>query len=182
MQNPLRRFAEGRADLKRISQKISQAVEKGIELTSFTRELIAKEAAIAESEAKYRALASLIECVVDTVPDFIWAKDLERRYLFSNKALRVLFKLKNKDALLGKTEEELVDERSATGFPVDIQDIKIKKTGHTNGIEVYTKQGTCNGVFFAWQVRRAVLKNASGNIIGTVSVAHDITDNYRESV
>ncbi|MBA4358910.1 MAG: hypothetical protein C0405_14415, partial [Desulfovibrio sp.] len=37
--------------------------------------------------ARYRDLASLLRLMCDNVPDMIWAKDLDRRFLFANKAL-----------------------------------------------------------------------------------------------
>lgn len=182
MQNPFKTLAEKRGDLRRISEKIAEAGRKGIELGAFAKELFEKEEVLAKSEAKYKALAVLIEAIVDNIPDFIWAKDLERRYLFSNKALRELFKLRNKEDLLGKTQETLITISVAAGYPVNMQDIKIEKTGRTNGSDIYIKQGTCNGTFFAWQVHRAPLKDEQGEVIGTVSVARDVTDEYKEII
>ena len=181
-ENPLRKLAEKRVDLQRISDKLAEAGRKGIELSGFAKELLDKEIALARSEAKYKALAALTESVVDNIPDYIWAKDLERRYLFSNKALRTLFRIEHRDGLLGKTEAMLVADKIASGCPVDIQDIIIEQTGHEDGSDIYIKRGTYNGVFFAWQVHRAALTNDKNEIVGTVSVARDVTNEYKEIV
>ncbi len=181
-ENPLRKLTEKRVDLQRISDKLAEAGRKGIELSGFAKELLAKEVALAQSEAKYKALAALTQSVVDNIPDYIWAKDLERRYLFSNKALRTLFRVEHRDDVLGKTEEMLIAEKIEVGCPVDIQDISIEQTGHEDGSDIYIKKGTVNGVFFAWQVHRAVLTNAQHEVVGTVSVARDVTNEYKEIV
>ncbi len=44
------------------------------------------EAAMRTSEERFRKLASMLRLMCDNVPDMIWAKDMEGRFVFANKA------------------------------------------------------------------------------------------------
>ena len=45
------------------------------------------EQALLESESRYKSLYTLIRLLSDNMSDMLWAKDLENRYLFANKAM-----------------------------------------------------------------------------------------------
>ena len=45
------------------------------------------EESLEEPEALYRNLNSMMRLMCDNVPDLIWAKDLTKRYLFTNRAI-----------------------------------------------------------------------------------------------
>ena len=55
----------------------------------------------------YESLYSMMCQLCDTVPDMLWAKDLQERYIFVNKetSLKILGN-QDRDALIGKTEEQ----------------------------------------------------------------------------
>ncbi|MBP6764861.1 MAG: PAS domain S-box protein, partial [Rubrivivax sp.] len=62
------------------------------------------EQAVRDSEARSRNLASLLRLMADNVPDMIWAKDLDKRFLFANRALcRHLLNATDTDEPVGKT-------------------------------------------------------------------------------
>ena len=66
-----------------------------------------KEAAasIEKSEEKYKSLYTLFRMLSDNEPDMIWAKDLDNRYIFVNKALcKKLLHARNVDEPIGKTD------------------------------------------------------------------------------
>ncbi len=50
-------------------------------------EQIIKEREVIQAEERYYRLYSLFRLMSDNMPDLIWAKDLEKRYIFVNKAI-----------------------------------------------------------------------------------------------
>ncbi|MFZ4626243.1 MAG: PAS domain-containing protein, partial [Rhodoferax sp.] len=63
------------------------------------------EDAVRISEEQSRNLASMLRLMCDNVPDMIWAKDLNKRYIFANQAICTqLLNACNTDEPLGKTD------------------------------------------------------------------------------
>ena len=42
---------------------------------------------VARRDEEYEALSKLVRRIADNAPDMIWAKDMDNRYLFANRAL-----------------------------------------------------------------------------------------------
>lgn len=69
------------------SRWTTQAIEANMRLSDEMHERQRAEAALRESETSARQLAGMLRMMCDNVPDMIWAKDLEGRYRFANKAV-----------------------------------------------------------------------------------------------
>ncbi len=80
--------------------RYQKLLEEEIELRKKT------EKALKESEEQYRGLYSMVRLMCDNVPDLIWAKDLNRRFIFTNKATcdKLLF-AKDTQEPVGETEK-----------------------------------------------------------------------------
>jgi len=66
---------------------------------------IETEQALEKSRSQYHSLSRMLRLMCDNVPDMIWAKDLDRRYLFANKAVcQNLLNAEDTGEPIGKTD------------------------------------------------------------------------------
>ncbi|MDR3641808.1 MAG: PAS domain S-box protein [Humidesulfovibrio sp.] len=143
----------------------------------------AAEMALRLSELRYRELAVLLRLMCDNVPDMIWAKDMENRYLFANKAMCEQFLgLDDPNLPLGKTEQYFAEREQAV-HPDDpnwhtVWEACIRSDAETLqgvGRGQYEESGYFKGQFRHYDVRKAPFVNDQGIVIGTVGTARDIT-------
>jgi len=146
------------------------------------RRLIAEALKISEDQSQ--RLASMLRLMCDNVPDMIWAKDLENRYLFANKALcEQLLNASSTDEPVGKTFDFFV-QRERERHPDDPQWLTYGQYSqdtdrHTISRDEPTsfeESGRVCGRFVTLDVHQARFINSQGMVIGTVGCARDITE------
>ena len=135
------------------------------------------------SEDRSSRLASMLRLMCDNVPDMIWAKDLESRYTFVNKAFcEILLKVEDTQEPLGKTFDFFAQlERDR--HPEDAQwhtlgQFALDVDQHTIGRDepvIFEDSGNVRGRPIFLDVHQARFVNARGEVIGTVGCARDIT-------
>ena len=65
---------------------------------------------IGESETRFKSLYTMVRLMCDNVPDLIWAKDLQKQYVFVNRAIcDQLLNAKDTDEPMGKTDMFFAD-------------------------------------------------------------------------
>ena len=145
------------------------------------------EEALRGSEKRFRDLAALLRLMCDNVPDMIWAKDLEKRFLFANKALcEGLLNAADTAEPEGKTDLFFA-QRERDSHPGDQSwhtfgelcqdsDNVVMSQGGPGQFDEY---GNVRGTFLYLDVRKAPFINAQGEVIGTVGSARDITEQKR---
>jgi len=120
---------------------------------------------------------ALLRAIIDTVPDFIYVKDIYGRFQLANKAWLAARNLGRED-ILGKTVFDI--------FPPDLaernalQDAEIIRTGipmieREQAVVLRTADGTPTEIKWA-AVTKVPMKDAEGRIIGTVGISRDITE------
>ncbi len=136
-----------------------------------------------ESEMKYKSLFSLLRLMADNVPDMIWAKNLEKCYTFANKTLcEKLLLCENTDEPLGKTDLYFA-ERQRKSHPENQEwhtfgeicsdsDSIVMKNREPEKFEEF---GNIKGKFLFLDVHKAPFWDESGDMIGTVGSARDVT-------
>ncbi len=136
------------------------------------------------SQAESRQLATMLRMMCDNVPDMIWAKDLEGRYLFANKALcEKLLGTSDSNEPLGKGFDYFVEKERAT-HPDDPEwhtygQFSRDVDAHTLSREeptTFEESGNVRGNFVFLDVHQARFVDAQGEVIGTVGCARDITE------
>lgn len=147
-------------------------------------ERLGAENALRASEDRAQQLATMLRLLCDNVPDMIWAKDLDNRFVFVNKA----YALK----ILGAADtSEPVGRTYADYFSWD----RSKKPGdpqwHTLGeystdIDLHTltrdeptvfeEDGYVRGRKVCLDIHQSRFVNGSGDVIGTVGCARDIAE------
>lgn len=114
----------------------------------------------------------LLEAMINHVPDFIYAKDLEGRFLFANRAIVTENGFKSVEELIGLTDYDIHgDAARRAGIPDT--EARVMRTGEPDlGYEEPAMRGDID----RWlMMSRVPLKDESGKIIGVVGASRDIT-------
>ncbi len=113
--------------------------------------------------------ASLLQTIAQCSPDALYAKDLEGRYLYANRAAA---------ALVGCSAEQLIGTRGEFAFTSEqltqIRTIerRVIDSGETESYEV--ERDTPIGARCFVRIN-AALRGADGQVVGTIGISHDIT-------
>jgi PAS domain-containing protein len=151
--------------IKKITDRLEELKKVGSDTKQFTMALIKAEEDLLLSKAKYKKLSALFKTVIDLVPHIIWAKDLERRYTFANKAMcQGILKIDDYHDAIGKTDEELGNK------------LLCQKTTSLSEKQSFVKQGIILDKEYSVYVQRCPILDDAQKLIGTVSIGVDITD------
>ena len=139
--------------------------------------------ALRENEEKYRNLSSLFRLMADTMPDMLWAKDLNREYIFANKAIcEMLLNAADTEEPLGKTDmffatrerEAHPDNPRWHTFGELCRDSDTITLQEQKPMQ-FDEFGNVRGKFLFLDVHKAPLYDDTGHLIGVVGSARDIT-------
>ena len=134
---------------------------------------------VSRQQTDYDALAKLIRRIADNAPDMIWAKDMDNRYLFANRALcQRLLMCESPEAVVGKNDvyfanlERANGQRHTFGEVCENSDeiVKTKQKAMR-----FVEDGLVRGQYLVLDVHKAPLLDESGAMIGTVGCGRDIT-------
>ncbi len=115
---------------------------------------------------------SLLRTLIDTLPDYIFVKDTQGRFLMINESNRRLLGAAIDAEIVGKTIYDFCPAKIAEAYAADDQ--KVIETGQPvlNREEPYTLPGGGDGWFLTTKMP---LLDSSGKVVGIVGVSHDIT-------
>ncbi|MEZ0258032.1 MAG: PAS domain-containing protein, partial [Chthoniobacter sp.] len=116
----------------------------------------------------------LLRKLIDAVPDPIFCKDRDGRYLLRNAADLKMFEAPDSDLTLGKSVFEIPGlQAHAEIYSAD--DVEVVKTGKAiiNREEPFETPGGDKGWFLT---SKFPLQDETGEIIGIVGIARDVTD------
>ena len=145
------------------------------------------EITLKESQQKFKDLSILFRSISDNMTDMLWAKDLEKRYIFTNKSFcDNLLVATDTDEPNGKNDLFFAN-RQRNLHPDDPKwhtfgeicmdsDQIVIDSGNPGQFDEY---GNVKGTFIYLDVRKSPLYDINGKVIGTVGSAQDIT-NERE--
>ena len=168
----------------RVSRAVVGEIAYQAQLQAEMSERLATENALRASEAKSQELATMLRMMCDNVPDMIWAKDLDGRYLFVNRTFsECLMGSADTEAPVGRTFESIV-ENERSNHPGDpawytLGEFSRDIERHALSCEeptVYDESGNVRGEFRYWDIHLARFVNAQGEVIGLVGSARDITE------
>ncbi|SDH34869.1 PAS domain-containing hybrid sensor histidine kinase/response regulator [Propionivibrio dicarboxylicus] len=139
------------------------------------------------TEDRSRHLASMLRLMCDNVPDMIWAKDLNKNYLFANKALCCdLLNAVDVREPMGKTDIFFA-ERERIRHPENAEwhtfgelcqdsDAITLENGKPS---VFIESGNVKGEHLCLEVHKSPFVAPDGEILGTVGCARNITERRR---
>ena len=166
------------------SRWTTQAIEANMRLSDEMHERQRVEAALRESEASASALAGMLRMMCDNVPDMIWAKDLEGRYRFANKALcEQLLGAGSTDEPVGRDDLYFATrERAAHADDPDwhtFGELCLDTDGETlaaGRASQFEEAGNVRGRYVCFDVQKAPFIDDQGQVIGTVGSARNVTE------
>ena len=131
---------------------------------------------VTDREQAERALEReqyLLHSLMDSIPDSIYFKDRESRFLRVSRALVAKFGLASMDDVIGKSDADLFTAEHAQQALADEQ--RIMETG--TPIVAATERETWADRADTWvSTTKMPLEDASGNIVGTFGITRDITE------
>ena len=124
-----------------------------------------------ESKNELNRQTTFLNNVINTIPDLIWIKDLDGKYLTCNRSFEHFYGAP-KDKIVGKTDYDFVDENLADSFKEN--DEKTVQSGKTIESEKHLvfADGSYSGLF---STRNTPMICDNGDVIGILGIAHDIT-------
>lgn len=134
-------------------------------------------------EERYRSLYSMVRLMCDNVPDMIWAKDMEGRFIFANQAIcDKLLEARDTGEPIGKTEMFFA-ERERAAHPEDphwytfgeICSESDRAVLSSRQAQRFDESGHIRGEFLFLDVYKAPFWNEQEEMIGTVGCARIVT-------
>lgn len=115
----------------------------------------------------------LLRTLLDRLPDYIYVKDAERRFIAANAATARIMGAAAPEELLGKRDEDFYPTPQADEYRADEE--RILRTGQPllNKDEPHTDR---NGNARTMMTTKVPLKDWHGNITGLVGISRDITE------
>jgi PAS domain S-box-containing protein len=114
----------------------------------------------------------VLQMLLDNIPDFVYFKDLEHRFVLVNKVMAEHYKVRP-EMMIGKNDFDfLVKEQAQKAFDEDTQ---VLQTG-TSIINNVEKILDTSGAEFWYSATKVPRFDVSGKIIGILGIVRDITE------
>lgn len=126
----------------------------------------------AQAEKKLALERNVLRTVTDNIPDSIFAKNIEGRYMLANKAFAKLHGMKSPDELLGKTAFDLFPKERAVALHTD--DLNVMRSGGA-AIESERTAVDADGKVKMLHTTKVPLIDKSDTVVGIVGLHRDIT-------
>lgn len=134
---------------------------------------------MSERQQAARALAderNLLRTLIDLLPDYIYLKDHDGRYLLANSAVTKFLGVSSDADILGKMPADLFapDQAAALGAA----DRAALESGQPV-LQAEQKVRDAQGDAYTLLINKVPLRDSQGAIAGLVGIAHDITEHKR---
>lgn len=121
----------------------------------------------------------MLETIGDTIPDMLWAKDINGKYIYANKAIRdrLLFQEdpigKTDVYCAGKAKEKYGDENHTFGEVCGNSDKVVLNNKES---QRFLESGNVLGEMSYLEVNKAPLYDSDGNLVGVCGTGRDLTE------
>jgi PAS domain S-box-containing protein len=128
------------------------------------------------AEERLQEERNLLRTLIDHIPDGVYVKDKDSRFIICNKAVAGYWEAESKGNLIGKTDFDLFEPARAQVF-FD-EEKKLMQTGQllTNLDRQITDKA---GNIHYGLTTKAPLKDSRGNVTGLVGINRDITEHKK---
>jgi PAS domain S-box-containing protein len=162
----------GNMGLLGIQFDVTQLKEKENEALKMAELISEKQKEIEKSVAEMQKEKALLDALLDSVPENIYFKDSQSRFIRFSKSMLTLFGLKKEEELLGKSDFDFFSDEHARPAFEDEQ--KIIKTGKAI-IDLEEKEVMADGRISWVNTTKMPLKNKEGKIVGTFGISKNIS-------
>src|SRR5690606_19354902 len=162
----------GRSGDERWVELTVNLLDAGGEVTGFLgflRDISDRKAA----EAALAAERNLLRTVIDLIPDPIYVKDTESRFMLANTALTRLAGRKHPEALIGLSDFDIAPPELAAGYYEDERRLLASGEPLVQHEEAYR---TLDGEDHWSLTSKVPLRDAHGRIVGLVGLSHEINE------
>ena len=129
------------------------------------------EQRLQELQEEFKNKTIFLRTVVNTLPDLVWLKDLDGKYLACNPMFERFFGA-SEEEIVGKTDFDFVDTELAQGFLE--HDRKALMADGISANEEFLRfaDGSYEGLY---ETTKTPMRDVNGGIIGILGIAHDVT-------
>ncbi len=127
-------------------------------------------------EEKLREEHNLLQTILESVPDPVYVKDRESRFMMVNRVIVEGLGLGSTEEIIGKTDFDLMSQDAALNHYEAEQ--SLMRSGHAIINQETVSQDSQNPEV-VYLITKVPLRNPQGEIIGLVGVNRDITDRKR---
>ncbi|MBK9926551.1 MAG: PAS domain-containing protein [Anaerolineales bacterium] len=118
----------------------------------------------------------LLQTFMDNIPDQVYFKDTESRFIRINKAQANFLKLSNPEDAIGKTDLDFLSHDLAQQLLDEEKQILVSGQSIINRVELHpTEDGKPRWV----SATKAPVRDSSGDLMGIIGVSRDITEEKR---
>jgi len=127
---------------------------------------------------------TMVDTIGNALPDMMWAKDLEGKYIWANqKIIDGLLFSETLENTVGRTDVDMATARiNAIGAENHTFGVVCGNSDYvvldTEEPERFLEFGLVTGKPMYLEVHKDVLRNSEGVVIGTVGTGRDITEEY----
>jgi DNA-binding CsgD family transcriptional regulator len=138
------------------------------------------EKSVRNSEEKYHRLFKLMRLMADNMPDLIWAKDMDGRYMFVNQAMcDKLIMCDCPDRAIGMTNMVIAEKERNAGYEHTFGEICVNSDAIVQERKVACRileEGFVRNEYLVLDVHKAPFLDENREIIGTVGCGRDVTN------
>lgn len=113
-----------------------------------------------------------LNSIVDTIPDLVWLKDTDGKYLLCNSMFEKFFGAKKED-IIGKTDFDFVDKELAQFFKDHDKKVLVEDHSKVNEEYLVFADGSHEGLY---DTVKTSMKDSNGKTLGVLGIAHDVSD------
>ncbi|WP_454848555.1 EAL domain-containing protein [Rhizobium binxianense] len=153
--------------------------ESGEAMSAEARRIVAATEAMMAATAHHlsEGIENLrLKAIVHELPDFLYVKDRESRFVFANAAMARCHRLENAASFTGKQDFDLFDFEIAKGC-FDIEQ-EIMSTGEPR-VDMEEMVSLPGGAM-CLLTSKIPLRNERGEVVGLIAVSRDITERKRQ--
>jgi two-component system, sensor histidine kinase and response regulator len=129
-----------------------------------------------QAEERLAQERALLRTLIDNLPDYVYVRDIENRFLIGNLALAQSMGASSPEELVGKTDFDYFPHEIAAEFHAD--DMVVMRTGQPLvNKEEATNEPQEKGQWIL--TTKVPLRDPQGEIVGLVGIGRDITERKR---
>ena len=147
-------------------EKLKKEIEKRNQVINLAKEY----------ELKLNEKQILLESILTTIPDMVWIKDINGKFLLCNPEFEKLFG-KKENEIVGKTDYDFFDKGIADTFRK--ADLKAINSKETLIIEEWVTYASNKQKVLLDTSKKAMYDN-NGNVIGILGIGHNITQRQQK--
>jgi len=120
--------------------------------------------------------SSLIDSIFSHLPEFVWIKDLQSRFVIVNPALAIASGFGSPEDMVGKTDFDIHDLETASVYFEQEQQIFATGIGETERESDYFD---LHGQKTSLMTTKLPLHDEEGAIVGLIGISHNVTERKR---